>query len=455
MRFSLKVTLGMLLILTLALPLYTALFLNRSVEEQLQLQLQDSLASLSSLRTSMELTMMAVPESAWERALQQMVAALRSRDEITLLTGDGLLVFGRAVEPSVYARTTEAADTVVLRKSGADVVMTAVGRLNVRARRYVIVQRRSVQPLFDQQRQFAWFASGLFMAVFALTALLAALVSNRLTRPIHRIAHAVNAYARADFSQSVPVEGDDEIGELARRVRDMAQTIESQIHELTENARQKELFVASFSHEVKTPLTSVIGYAELIRRGGADPETIRAAADYIWNEGMRLEALSQKLMDLLRLRDAELTLLPVAADELRRDLEQTFAMLFEGKPTVAVELEDAYIRCEPDLLKTLLINLADNARKAGASKIEVRGHAVEQGYRVAVRDDGKGIPHAEFNNLTRFFYQVSKDRSQGFGLGLALAERIAQLHGGTLCFESELGIGTTVCFTIAGGEPDA
>ncbi len=450
MRFSLKLALWMLLILTFVLPLYSVLFLSRSFDDQMQSHRQECLESLSNVRISMELTMMAVPDYTWNSALQQTVQALQGRNDITVLDALGALVFGSLVDSTFVQNSSEFEDTVF---QNGD-VMVAVGQLNVYSRRYIIILKHSIQPLYAQQEQFAWFASMLYIGAFLLTTLLVFVFASRLTHPIRQISRIVTAYEHGDFSGSLSVNSDDEIGDLARCVRRMATTIEDQIAELKETAQQKELFVASFSHEIKTPLTSVIGYAEMIRRGKADPETSRLAADYIWNEGMRLEALSQKLMELLRIRESDIILMDVAAREFAQDLAQTFSMLFQDQLAIDIAVEDSYLRAEPDLLKTLLMNLADNAQKAGAAHLIIRGAAIPDGYRFTISDDGKGIPQSELKNMTRLFYQVEKDRSnarRGVGLGLSLAERIAVLHGGTLHFESAVGQGTCVTFDIMGG----
>jgi signal transduction histidine kinase len=457
MRFSLKLALWMLLILTLVLPLYSALFLSRSYDEQIRSQRQDCLDSLSDVRTSMNLTTMAVPEYAWDAALLQTVRALEGEDTVTVLDSSMSPVFGSIADAAFARDVSEAEDTVTLHFNEDGAVMVAVGQLNVYSRRYIIVQKRDIQPLFDRQEQFAWYASVLYLGAVALTALLVFVFSSRFTRPVRRISHAVAAYGRGDFSFPLSVDSKDEIGELARCVRQMAGTIESQIAELAESAKQKELFVASFSHEIKTPLTSVIGYAEMIRRGKANPQTVRLAADYIWNEGMRLETLSQKLMELLRIREGEILFIDVSASAFAEDLTQTLTMLFRDETEVEVAMEDSYLRAEPDLLKTLMINLADNARKAGATHVRIHGATFPDGYRFTVSDNGRGIPQSELKNLTRLFYQLEKDRSsarQGIGLGLALSERITALHGGSLKFESVLGEGTRVSFVVTGGKPD-
>jgi len=109
---------------------------------------------------------------------------------------------------------------------------------------------------------------------------------------------------------------------------------------------------------------------------------------------------------------------------------------------------------EPELVKTLLINLWDNARKAGAKRILVNSVMLPDGCRFAVKDDGQGIPPEALSHLTEAFYRVDKSRSRalgGVGLGLSLCQEIAALHNGEIRFESEPGCGTTVTVDLKGG----
>ena len=123
---------------------------------------------------------------------------------------------------------------------------------------------------------------------------------------------------------------------------------------------------------------------------------------------------------------------------------------------VTYEIQDEYVRIEPDLFKTLMINLVDNARKASHknSVIEMFGKAEDGGYALYVRDHGRGIPKEELSKITEPFYMIDKSRSRaqnGAGLGLALCQRIAELHGTKLEYESEEGEGTTVRILLKGG----
>ena len=219
---------------------------------------------------------------------------------------------------------------------------------------------------------------------------------------------------------------------------------------LSEAAERREEFIASFAHELKTPLTAIIGYADMLRSREMTPKNRFTAAGYIFSEGKRLESLSLKLMELIvsgkqgierRRFDAPYFIREVAA--------VTVPSLATDGMTLDMRWEPGEVWVEPDLFKTLMINLIDNARKASrrGQTVEFFGKHVDGGYAFYVRDHGRGMKKEDLGRITEPFYMIDKSRSRaqnGAGLGLALCQRIAELHGTALEFESEPGQGTTV-----------
>ena len=235
---------------------------------------------------------------------------------------------------------------------------------------------------------------------------------------------------------------------------DMTGAIEQKVEALEQNAKQQKDFVASFSHELKTPMTSIIGYADMLRSTELDEEDAFMAANFIFSEGKRLEAMSLKLMDLVVLdkNDYKLT-----RGYARRALGHVVAvvtpMLEKAELTLNYDIEQQLILYEKDLLLTLVTNLIDNARKASSpgKVVTLTGSRMNGRYRISVRDEGIGIPKEELSRITEAFFMVDKSRSRaqhGAGLGLAIGNRIAELHGSSLHFESELGKGTLVWFDV-------
>lgn len=215
--------------------------------------------------------------------------------------------------------------------------------------------------------------------------------------------------------------------------------------------------MGSFVHELKTPMTAIIGYADLLRSQTLSPEEQQSAANYIFNEGRRLEQLSLKLLELFVSRKGDFELLPCRPRALLKEVAGTVG------PSLAREgIEFRYecgpgvCRLEPDLVRTLLTNLIDNARKAMDQPgcIRVRGEVTREGCRFTVQDNGRGIAAEELAHISEPFYRVDKSRSRaqgGAGLGLALCSEIVRLHKGEMSFSSAVGQGTCVTVELRGG----
>lgn len=285
------------------------------------------------------------------------------------------------------------------------------------------------------------------------------LLSALLTGPLKRMSRAAGRMAQGDYEERLAVKGRDEIGELAESFNRMAEAVEEKVEALSRAAREREDFVANFAHEMKTPMTSIIGYADMLYQRELSRKEVRDASWYIWNEGMRLEALSLKLMDLTVLGRQDFPLQEMAAEELLADaaggLEPFFA---EKGVSFVLSADPAYIRVEYDLFKTLLINLLDNSVKAGCTRLALSGTREREGrYRICVRDNGCGMEEEELSRITEAFYMVDKARSRkqhGAGLGLALADRIARIHGSGLEFRSRKGQGTEVSLLFSCAETE-
>ena len=214
------------------------------------------------------------------------------------------------------------------------------------------------------------------------------------------------------------------------------------------NDRQSR-FVADLTHELKTPLTSMIGYADLLRSAPLDESRRRAAADAIYHESTRLESLSQQLLALQGLQTDGVTLgsVPVAA---------VFADVARSLPDAALDCDapaGAAVRADRVLLADLLRNLVLNALHAEPKDGTVHLTCAEAGgqWRLTVRDNGCGIPAGALPHLTEPFYRVDKARARangGSGVGLALCAEIAAVFGTKLEFESTPGEGTTVAICL-------
>lgn len=285
-------------------------------------------------------------------------------------------------------------------------------------------------------------------AVLAAAALVMALLANRLTRPLAVLTEAGQQIAAGDYARRTALHTGDEIETLSRSFDTMADAVQDKIAELKADVQRREDFVGAFTHELKTPMTSIIGYADVLRTMQTDPEEQREAAQAIVQEGRRLETLSYKLLALLGLNEEKIELGPVPLGDL-------WPRLHAACPEVCLRTpQTAPTVCgDADLLLDLLCNLVQNAARAsapGAPVLVLCGQSADAVI-LTVADRGCGIPPELISRVTEPFYMVDKSRARrqgGSGLGLALCQRIAAVHGSTLQIESEVGRGTRVSVTL-------
>lgn len=217
--------------------------------------------------------------------------------------------------------------------------------------------------------------------------------------------------------------------------------------------RQKKQFTANVSHELKTPLTSIAGYAELIETGIAQEPDIKPFAATIRKQALRLVNLSEDIIKLSQLEEnEEKEIVFSSVDIYDISLRCVEALSINAKAkgvTIKLNGESTFIKANPSLLEELIYNLCDNAirynKENGAVNVSV--NTDETGVMLCVEDTGIGIEEKYQERIFERFFRVDKSRSKatgGTGLGLAIVKHIAQIHGAELKIDSVLGKGTTI-----------
>ncbi|MCI9318519.1 MAG: HAMP domain-containing histidine kinase [Lachnospiraceae bacterium] len=295
------------------------------------------------------------------------------------------------------------------------------------------------------------------VAMLAVCAIVLYFICFWLTKPIRILAGATRKMAGGDYNYRAQIVSNDELGLLTADFNSMANVLEDTIAELQDEIRAREDFIAAFAHELKTPLTAIIGYADVLRSRKLDEEKHFLSSNYIYTEGKRLENMSFRLLDIIVTKRERIETQPMAAESLFQYLQDMFGEHTEQK--IDIMFEPATIHGEINLIKSVLLNLVDNACKASpeGGTIEVDGACREEGYLFQVRDYGVGIPEEELKKVTEAFYMVDKSRSRsknGAGLGLALCVEILRLHNSALQIESKVGEGTSISFCLPWGTPD-
>lgn len=315
---------------------------------------------------------------------------------------------------------------------------------------------KDVTEIFDNQRTQYQMLLQLMVGILAAAGLLTFLMSHVLMRNIRSLSKVTQQIADGNYSERVKIHGEDEIAVLARNFNQMSTQLEEKMEALHQEIGNREMFIGAFSHELKTPLTSIIGYADMLRTKEMTEENQKICSNYIYSEGRRLEGLSMRMLELTVVRNRKLHYVQTDIQQLMDEVRQiVYLQLKNEKIQLLTEIESALIWMEPEIMKTVFINLIDNGRKSinDGGTIWIWGKREEEGYRIVIRDDGCGMNQEDLERIVKPFYMVDKSRARsqgGAGLGLAICKEILSLHGFELTFESKEQVGTKATVLMRG-----
>lgn len=265
-------------------------------------------------------------------------------------------------------------------------------------------------------------------------------------KPLVKLQQGAAKLQDGEYDARILITGRSEFARLADSFNEMADAIERHVSAVEATAEERKLLLTALSHEMRTPVTAITGYSYALTHAKITQEQQQEAIGFIDSECKRLERLTSKLTQLISLQGEPPELTYIDVFELTKKLEGVLnPIAVQYGITLSLNDEGGMMYAEPDLVMCVLTNLFDNARKAGAKAVEIR--AQSSGF--SVSDDGKGIPPEEIDKITQPFYMLDKSRnSEGFGMGLALVKRIAELHNAQLKIESHKDKGTIISFLL-------
>ncbi len=370
---------------------------------------------------------------------------------VALFSEDRVCIFSNIrMQPDFFIFTGEEDDRIAFQifREGEESDIFVYGCIAQGDRKAFLVTETDISSVVVAQKGMIAYFQRIYIAILCISSPVIFLLTRALTGSIKKVGKAARRIAKGNYSERIGIEGKDEICELASDFDQMARQVEEKVAELSDVARQKEDFAANFAHELKTPLTSVIGYADMLYRRELPREEVKSAAEYILSEGMRLESLSLKLMDLFVLDKQDFLLERMSAEEMFENLAQGIGPVCRKHGAeLHMEIEDSMIEVDYDLFKTMILNLVDNAVKADCRDVWISGTRGKDTYLIKIRDNGKGIPPKELGRITEAFYMVDKSRSRkqhGAGLGMALVSKIVRIHRAEMEIESDGKMGTVV-----------
>ncbi len=462
MKFVYKILLWTIIIMAVAFGLSGYLFVNSVFEKSLEREVAQALDGSNILRFAFETAALNIPTKynvLQDVAVEQIGSKLESSGQGT----ERYLRLSSEEREVLYQSIGFAQDSELLEQIEEDAriwqvvcqaehyyVHTGI-MVNALDRNLYLETLEDVTEVFEERTMGFSVYRRVTLAMLAASSAIMFIICTWLTKPIRLLTGATKRMARGDYSYRAQKVSNDELGQLTMDFNSMANVLEGTIAELQEAVRSREDFIAAFAHELKTPLTSIIGYADLLRSRKLDEEKHFLSSNYIYTEGKRLENMSFRLLDIIVTKRETIDPQPVAAQMLFQYLKDMFSGNKDQKLRFAFDSGTVY--AEANLLKSVLLNLVDNACKASSQGglVEVFGRRMEDAYAFQVKDYGVGIPEEELMKVTEAFYMVDKSRSRsrnGAGLGLALCVEILRLHESELEIESRVGEGTCIGFVI-------
>jgi signal transduction histidine kinase len=287
------------------------------------------------------------------------------------------------------------------------------------------------------------FLVGLFGFCLILGQTLTAFLSKRTLQPIRRVIEATHKVAKGNFDVKVDIKGISELEALSKSFNKMTD-------ELASIETMKRDFIDNFSHEFKTPIVSIRGFAKLLRQGELTREEEVEYLDIIISESERLAALSTQVLNLAKYETVEII---AEKSEYRLDEQIRKAILLlepkwdEKDLQLQVNLEEVLFYGNEDFTHQIWINLIDNAIKFShqGGALDISLEQAEERLKITIRDEGLGMDdHTKAHLFEKFYRADQSHQSPGNGIGLAIVDRLLKLMGGEILVESEIGIGTRI-----------
>ena len=465
MRFWQKIFLISLAVLTVAVNTIAYLLIGNNHQLNKEKEIKSSVDEYSIVVSSFQTNVLYERYRSSEAELDDTQITQIAREFSYLFTLDNLYIqlnkgeervfsnFTRDLPDNLYENVNQLSEgdarVLIRRDDDSRVYLYITSPVTIQSSNYFFTTIKDITNIYDVKNDQLRFFSVLGPIVSVVVAFIMLILSKLLTSRINRLRKSTMKVANGEYN-AIEIKSKDEIGELTADFNTMTEAVKQKVEKLEDIASERKVFIDNMTHEMKTPLTSIIGFSDLLRSARLDDETVHDYAESIYKEGKYLKSISSKLMDLILLRQKpEMTEIDVPRlveeiDESVRPIASSRQVAFSAASV------EAKLVCDRELIKSLLYNLIDNAVKASqpGTCVTLNAYFTQDGVmEFSVADQGSGIPKEELDKIFEPFYRVDKARSRkygGAGLGLALCMEIAHAHAATLEIESEVGRGTVI-----------
>ncbi len=318
--------------------------------------------------------------------------------------------------------------------------------MKLKRQNYILITLSSISEANNMKQEQTNFFIELSVISSFIIALLLSITVSFLTRKLKKLDKAVSKVKQGNYNIKLTKLGNDEIGNFGNSFNEMTIAIQENVNKIQEVSENRKQFIGNLTHEIRTPLTSIIGYSSLITNDKVtDSNIIKEYSSKIYEEGKYIQQMSERLMEMLLVENGttqkELINISKEMKIIVEELENLF-----NNTIFNIQIEE-YVYKEVDkvLLKSLIYNLVKNAINAYDAKPTV--DIILSKNEITIIDYGKGIPEDKIEKIKEPFYTLNKDRNReisGMGLGLTLCFKIVSIHNWKLNIKSEVEKGTKI-----------
>ena len=462
MKFWVKLDLSIILMIAVILSCSRFLVIRQNFKYSIESSVEQNTNQHRLERYSLESSMInniQLGEEVTNEKIVQSIQSLYSYMEndagkVAVFTENKEMIFGNfdeigkvAIDEFFYQEI----DNYSIRKIGDKHYMLFFSRWSINNKEIYMIHFYDVEVIYQMREKQLREILYMDFVILVIASIFISFFARFLTRPIEILYKVSKKISSGEFSERAPVKTNDEIGELAKSFNKMADEIEHKMHSLEQSIQAKDDFITGFSHEIKTPMTAIIGYSDLLRLKKCEEKVTSTALNYIYSEAKRLEELSHKLLALMELTEDRIEFKSI---NIKAFLEKIVKKIKWEDVKLQLNLQEAKVKIDESLLEIVIRNLVQNAKKAEPKdkKVVIFGECLENHqYRISVIDTGIGIPEEHLARVTEDFYMVDKSRSRqngGTGIGLSLCKKILEFHHSEIKIESEENVGTKVFFEL-------
>lgn len=346
----------------------------------------------------------------------------------------------------------------VIADYGGKTYILAGSNMSLETLNYTLYTTYNITELYDNYENQLHFAQTTSLISAAALGVVMLILAFLLLRPLSRINRSIKQITKGKYSLRIDESGSREFKELSKNINVMATSIEENMQKITQVADGRKRFIDNLAHEMKTPLTSILGFADILRiKRSVNTKQRQEYAGIIVEETKRLQSLSGKLLELSSTANLPINCKPIEAKAFIEETCEVIEPLLKEKHlgiSCKVKL-DVMFEADIELLKSLLYNILENAIKASGEYQEIKVVCWDESdiVLITISDEGVGMTPEEIENATDLFFTNNPSRAKtkkkiNLGLGLALCQEIVKRHSGSLRISSEKGHGTSVTIEL-------